>query len=278
MPSRAAATWPSACVSTPPVTAAVFTMDMVIPFVVEGWHAPAGRRSCEPWPLAQARQDRERHRRWVPKEPGPGRQVVSQDNQRRQPNSRSGRDPGHRPYAPTRPNHRKQGRSTIHILPAGYLRFANPRIGAQVAHILSVRCRPYSVVGPAGASPGNLTASISARRDRGGCSRGLHGGRAAGVGGGEVCPGLDLDGVGAAAVRANFLIDRPVASSIHRPTAGRGGEDDGSGGLRSSRAGGVPGRSRARCSAGPGGAPWRTRARGTCSRSRSRNKQGIARL
>ena len=160
-----------------------------------------------------------------------------------------------------------------------YLRFANPRIGAQVAHILSVRCRPYSVVGPAGASPGNLTASISARRDRGGCSRGLHGGRAAGVGGGgEVCPGLDLDGVGAAAVRANFLIDRPVASSIHRPTAGRGGEDDGSGGLRSSRAGGVPGRSRARCSAGPGGAPWRTRARGTCSRSRSRNKQGIARL
>ena len=70
MPSRAAATWLSAWVSTPPVTAAVFTMVMVIPFVVEGWHAPAGRRSCEPWPLAQARHDRERHRRWVPQNLG----------------------------------------------------------------------------------------------------------------------------------------------------------------------------------------------------------------
>jgi hypothetical protein len=111
MPSRAAATWLSAWVSTPPVTAAVFTMDMVIPFVVEGWHAPAGRQSCEPWPLAQARQDRERHRRWVPQTWDPGRQVESKDNQRRQPNSRSGRDPGHRPYARIRPNPQKQGRN-----------------------------------------------------------------------------------------------------------------------------------------------------------------------
>src|SRR5215831_4482064 len=31
---------------------------------------------------------------------------------------------------------------------AEYLRFANPRIGAQVAHILSVRCRPCGVASP----------------------------------------------------------------------------------------------------------------------------------
>src|SRR5215471_7523235 len=42
--SSAAATCASACVSTPPVTArASSTMVNVIPFVVEGWHAPAGR-------------------------------------------------------------------------------------------------------------------------------------------------------------------------------------------------------------------------------------------
>src|SRR5215469_16139103 len=86
-------------------------MDMVIPFVVEGWHEPAGRRSCEPRPLAQARQDRERHRRWVPLTWDPGRQVESKDNQRRQPNSRSGRDPGLRPYARIRPKPRRHARS-----------------------------------------------------------------------------------------------------------------------------------------------------------------------
>jgi hypothetical protein len=31
----------------------------VIPFVVEGWHAPAGRPDWEPWPLVQARQHRD---------------------------------------------------------------------------------------------------------------------------------------------------------------------------------------------------------------------------
>ena len=68
---------------------------------------PPGR---EPWPLAQARQHRDGTAGGCQKEPGPGRQVVSQDNRRRQPNIRSGRDPGHRPYARTRPNPGKQGR------------------------------------------------------------------------------------------------------------------------------------------------------------------------
>jgi hypothetical protein len=63
----------------------------------------------EPWPLVQARQNRDGTAGGC-QNLGPGRQVVSQDNQRRQPISRSGRDPGHRPYARTRPNPRKQSR------------------------------------------------------------------------------------------------------------------------------------------------------------------------
>jgi len=68
---------------------------------------PPGR---EPWPLAQARQHRDGTAGGCQRNLGPGRQVVSQDNQRRQPISRSGRDPGHRPYACTTPNRQKQGR------------------------------------------------------------------------------------------------------------------------------------------------------------------------
>src|SRR5215469_5592203 len=73
----------------------------------------------------------DRQRRWVPKEPGPGRQVVSEDNQRRQPISRSGRDPGHRPYAQTNPKPRKQGRSTYPHPPC--------RIGAAAAWVSTAK-------------------------------------------------------------------------------------------------------------------------------------------
>src|ERR1022692_3014608 len=59
--------------------ARVSTMDNAIPFLrLKGWHAPAGRRTCEPRPLAQDGQIR-------PAAPvgavnlGPGRQIVSQD-------------------------------------------------------------------------------------------------------------------------------------------------------------------------------------------------------
>ena len=56
-------------VSTPPVIASLSsTMVMTVPFLLQGWHAPAGRRTREPWPLAQARQI-SRQRRRVP-EPG----------------------------------------------------------------------------------------------------------------------------------------------------------------------------------------------------------------
>src|SRR5215470_899021 len=120
--SSAAAIWVSAWVSTPPVTArASSTMVTVIPFVVEGWHAPAGRRTWQPRPLAQARQIRPATR-WVPKEPGPGRQVDSKDSPVGV--SRFGGQAGTQatgPYAQTNPKPRKQGRSTIHILPADYV-------------------------------------------------------------------------------------------------------------------------------------------------------------
>src|SRR5215471_17063954 len=115
--------WVSAWVSTPPVTArASSTMVTVIPFVVEGWHAPAGRRTWQPRPLAQARQIRPAtpvgaKRTWAR---ATGR--FQGQPGRRQPIRRSGRDPGHRPYAQTNPKPRKQGRSTIHILPAEYER------------------------------------------------------------------------------------------------------------------------------------------------------------
>src|SRR5262245_10811982 len=93
-------------------------MVTVIPFVVEGWHAPAGRRTWQPRPLAQARQIRPAtpvgaKRTWA----RPTGRFQGQPG-RRQPIRRSGRDPGHRPYAQTNPKPRKQGRSTIHILPA----------------------------------------------------------------------------------------------------------------------------------------------------------------
>ena len=51
--------WVSARVSTPPVTGRASSARVnVIPSQAGGWHAPAGRRTWEPRPLAQARQIR----------------------------------------------------------------------------------------------------------------------------------------------------------------------------------------------------------------------------
>src|SRR5215470_14204983 len=82
----------------------------VIPFVVAGWHAPAGRRAGNPGLLPR------------PGSTGTAPPVGAKGTwarptgrfagppKRRQPISRSGRDPGHRPYPRTRPNPGKQGR------------------------------------------------------------------------------------------------------------------------------------------------------------------------
>ena len=71
----------------------IATMVIAVPFVVEGWHAPAGRRTREPRPLAQARQIRPAApvgaRNWDPA----GKPVAGQP-QRRRPDRRSGRVPG----------------------------------------------------------------------------------------------------------------------------------------------------------------------------------------
>src|SRR5260370_39256113 len=86
---------------------------------VEGWHAPAGRRTCEPRPLAQDGQIRPA-RRWVP-ETGPGRQNrFAGQPERRQPIRRSGRTQAPDPT----PRQIKTGEAgpeaLIHILPAEY--------------------------------------------------------------------------------------------------------------------------------------------------------------
>src|SRR5258707_3794192 len=85
-----------------------------------GWHAPAGRRTCDPRPLAQDGQIR-------PAAPvggwnlGPDRQIVSQDStKRRQPNRRSDRDPVPQTLAPTASSVGSGVRGTTHTLPAEY--------------------------------------------------------------------------------------------------------------------------------------------------------------
>jgi hypothetical protein len=103
--------WPHAGVSS--------TMVIAVPFSVKGWHAPAGRRTREPRPLAQAGQIG-RLRRWVP-EPGPGRRIVIRTARCGVSRLASQAGSQARPYARSRTNPRKQGRSTTNILPADYV-------------------------------------------------------------------------------------------------------------------------------------------------------------
>ena len=128
------------------VSARVSTMVNAVPFSGEGWHAPAGRRTCEPRPLIQARQIR-------PAAPvgarnlGPGRQIVSQDS----PSgvSRIGGQAGTQASDPTPAppqNRASRAGSTIHSLPAEYLRDSCRRL----EHVLARRsprsgCRPANL-------------------------------------------------------------------------------------------------------------------------------------
>jgi hypothetical protein len=74
--SSAAATCSSEWVSTPPVIAGLSsTMITAVPFSVKGWHAPAGRRTREPRPLAQAGRSAGCAGRCP--NLGPGRRIVS---------------------------------------------------------------------------------------------------------------------------------------------------------------------------------------------------------
>src|SRR6266487_1851818 len=95
----------------------------------EGWHAPAGRRTCEPRPLVQDGQIRPAVPVGAIKTWDPADRSFRRKPERRQPNRRSGRDPGSRPYARTTSKPGKPGRkhyphspcragSTTHTLPA----------------------------------------------------------------------------------------------------------------------------------------------------------------
>jgi len=84
------------------------------PSEVEGWHAPVGRRTCEPRPLDQAGQIRLAAPVGARKTWGPADRSISRQPERRRPIRRSGRDPGPRPYAHTTAKPRKQGRGRKH--------------------------------------------------------------------------------------------------------------------------------------------------------------------
>jgi hypothetical protein len=119
MGSSAAATCTSACVSTPPVMARVSTVVNAIPFLrLKGWHAPAGRRTCEPRPLHRTGRS-DRQRRQVPGIWGPADR--SSRRTARSGVSRIGGQAGTQcPDPSPPPNHHRgsRARSTTHTLPA----------------------------------------------------------------------------------------------------------------------------------------------------------------
>src|SRR5713101_6990462 len=102
--------------------------------VVEGWHAPAGRRTCEPRPLAQARQIGPAAPVGAIKNLGPGRQIVSRTA--RDGVSRFGGQAGTQATDPTPVPPQNQGSragSTIYILPSPHhLKTTRSRAGSTV--------------------------------------------------------------------------------------------------------------------------------------------------
>src|SRR5712691_1357000 len=87
---------------------------------LKGWHAPAGRRTCETPASCQARQIRPAAPVGATKTWARPTDRFEGQPQRRQPNRRSGRDPGPDP-TPTPPQNRgSRAGSTTHILPAEY--------------------------------------------------------------------------------------------------------------------------------------------------------------
>src|SRR5690348_15059507 len=123
-----------ACVSTPPVmTRASSTMVVIaVPFMVEGWHAPAGRRTREPRPLPRPGRS-DRHRRWMPGL-GPGRQAAGKTARAASAESevRPGPRPRHYAQATAKPRKPERVGAPL-IIPADM-------VGNLVAEA-AVRCR-----------------------------------------------------------------------------------------------------------------------------------------
>ena len=131
MGSSAAATCTSAWVSTPPVIERVSTMDNAIPFLrLKGWHAPAGRRTCETLASDPGQADQTGNaggcqKNWDPADRSFRRtaRAASADSEVR---------PGPRLPGPTRPSHQDRGSragSTTHTLPADSARVTFPPSG-----------------------------------------------------------------------------------------------------------------------------------------------------
>src|SRR5258707_4225320 len=116
---------------------------------VEGWHAPAGRRTCEPRPPVQDGQIRPA-RRWVPETWARPTNRFAGQPERHQPNRRSGRTQAPDPTpAPTEGWGSRAG-STIHTLPAEYLQPDFRVVAVVKALRLFVKVRggpPYSGTG-----------------------------------------------------------------------------------------------------------------------------------
>jgi len=116
----------SAWVPAPPVMERVSTMGDAISFLrLKGWHAPAGRRTCEPRPLVQDGQIGPA-RRWVPEKLGPAGRSFRRTA--RCGVSRLGGQAGTQVSDATPPPGHRRGsraRSTIHTLPADSVWAAN---------------------------------------------------------------------------------------------------------------------------------------------------------
>src|SRR5580698_11262149 len=110
--------------------ARVLTIVIAVPFVVEGWHAPAGRRTLVNPALLHRTGRSGRHRRWVPhKTWARPADRFPRTAERRQPVRRPGRDPGPDPTPAPPQNRASRAGSTIHILPAGCMRTMFHRTG-----------------------------------------------------------------------------------------------------------------------------------------------------
>src|ERR1700679_3135186 len=106
------------------MTRASSTMVVIaVPFTVEGWHAPAGRRTREPRALPRPGRS-DRHRRWMPGL-GPGRQAAGRTTGTASDESGGGPGPRPRHYAQTTAKPRKPRRvGPSLIIPA--VRYASP--------------------------------------------------------------------------------------------------------------------------------------------------------
>src|SRR5690348_14722110 len=104
--------------------------------LVEGWHAPAGRRTCETLASDPGQADQTGSAGGARK-PGPGRQIVSQDNSSASAESKV--RPGPRPLT-LRPHHHKPAEAGPEALSTVSLPNICATTGGALRHL---RCADY---------------------------------------------------------------------------------------------------------------------------------------